>query len=909
VEAPHERGDDAVTHHRPTPPKLPERLLAAVLGSARRDGVIGDLHEEFVAHATRSGRLGLHAWYWCHALRLAARFALHRLPWPARSAHTVGAIPTDFRQETLMLTLAADLKYAVRAIRKQPGVSVVVALTLALGLGINATVLGMMDALLLRPFQFRDYPRLVVLWEAPRGGEREMVAPANFLDWRKQSQSVEQLAAWGWLDATLTGRGEPERVQGFRVSAGFFELLSITPALGRTFTADEDRLGNHRRVILGDGIWKRRFGADAALVGTDVLVDGESHTVVGIAPPGFAFPVGSELWVPLAFTPAQAADRETRSLTVAGKLANGRTTEAAQAEMDVIGRALSREHPSASGERGVSVRSLSTAFREGSTVPFVGILQAAAGLVLIVACANVAGLLLARAIDRQRELALRTALGASRLRIVRQLVTETVVLGLFASILAILIAKLGLDALRSSIPAESARFVEGWDNLRLDGRLLVAIPALAIGVGLLIGLLPAVAASRAELTDVLREGDRGATGGIRRQRGRQALVVGEIALALALLIAAGLTLAGGVRLSNDPGGFDTNGLMTLQVPLPDSKYGEAAARREFAAALLARFEATPGVQHAALANILPASGWSPVKAFVAEHDPIPEGGRRPQTGYRAVSTHFFDALRVPILRGRTFSAIDREGSQPVAIVSESLAERFWPGQDPVGRRLRLDGSSGEWLHIVGVSGNVRMYNWWDGEDSLAVYVPLRQAPPGGLLYAVIRAHGDPAALSGAGREVVKAVDPSIPVSDVRTMREAIVESSAGLTNLAVMMGICGAIGLVLSIVGIYSVMSYAVSQRMHEFGVRMALGATARDLFRITLTEAGTLTAIGVFLGLLLAVVLGRLLGSALFGLISLHAATFAVVGLGLALISLGASYLPARRALKCDPATILRGQ
>jgi putative ABC transport system permease protein len=558
-------------------------------------------------------------------------------------SHAARSTHGDIKKDTLMSSLASDVKYAFRAIRKQAGVSLIVAVTLALGLGVNATVLGMMDAMLLRPFQFRDYPPLVVLWGTTRGGiEREQVSAADFLDWRAQARSVQQVAAWGWLDATLTGDDDPERVQGFRVSAGFFELLGISPALGRTFTRDEEQPGNHRRAILGDGLWKRRFGGNPSVVGTALLVDGEVFTIVGIAPPKFAFPVGSELWVPLAFTPAQAADRENRPLTVAGKLEAGNSVAAAQAELEIIGRRLSQAYRATNADRGVSVRPLSTAFREDSTVPVVGILQAAAAVVLLVACANIAGLLLARAIDRQRELALRTALGAGRLRIVRQLVLETVMLGLLASIPAILLANFGLDALRASMPAETARFVEGWDNLRVDLRLAAAIPVLAIAVGLIVGLIPALAATRPDVTDALREGDRASVGGVRRQNGRRALVVAEIALALALLIAAGLTLAGGVRLVNQPGGFESEELLTLQIPLPDSKYGGPASRREFASALIAQIEGIPSVQRVGLANILPASGWSPSRSFVVDHDPAPDPSRRPRAGYRAVSADYFD---------------------------------------------------------------------------------------------------------------------------------------------------------------------------------------------------------------------------------------------------------------------------
>ena len=890
----------------PAPPRLPERLLEATLEPADREVVLGDLHEEYVARARGSRAIGPKAWYWCETLRLITRFTLQRLTRRARGNVPISRMVAP--REPLMSSLASDLRYALRTIRRQPGASLVVAITLALGLGVNATVLGMMDALLLRPFQFRDYQRLVVLWEHARGTtEREMVAAANFLDWQAQARSVEQLAAWQWSDATLTVAGEPERVQGFRVSQGFFDLLGITPILGRTFAQDDERVGNHRRVVISDGLWKRRFGQRPDVIGSDVLVDGVAHTIVGVAPPGFAFPVGSELWVPLALTPGQAANREDRQLTVAGRLASGQTVAGAQAEMDLIAGRLEAQHPQTNRARRVNVRPLSTAFREGSTIPFVAVLQVAAGLVLLVACANVAGLLLARAIDRQRELALRTALGASRVRIVRQLVTETVVLGLLASSLAVIVASVGLDLLRSSLPAETARFVEGWDNLRLDARLAVLMPALAIGVGLLVGLFPAMSATRTTLMDASREGDRRV--GIRRQRGRQALVILEIASALAILIAAGLTLAGGVRLVNQPGGFDAHGVLTLQIPLPDSKYSEPDSRREFARDLLARVEAIPTVERAALANVVPGAGWNPSAPLVIEHEPPPDPARRPHAGHRAVSPDYFDALRIPIVRGRAFTAFDRKGGQPVAIVSASLAERYWPGQDPTGRRLRLDGADSPWLTIVGVVGDVRMYNWWDGEDFVVVYVPLRQAPPAGLVHAVLRTSVEPGSITASIREAVKSVDPLLPVSAVRTMRQAVADSSAGLHHMALLMGVCGAIGLALALVGIYSVMSYAVSQRTYEFGIRMALGARAPDVLRITLSQAGALTGLGLALGSLLALAFGRLLSSALFGVVSLQVKPFLVIGLGLGLVSLAAACLPARRTLRLDPATILRGQ
>ena len=792
-------------------------------------------------------------------------------------------------------------------LRRQPGFSLAVALTLALGLGLNATVLGMMDALLLRPFQFRDYERLVVIWETPRGtSERQAVSAANYLDWRAYASSVQHLVAWEGWGATVSGRDEPERVQGFRVSPGFFEVLGIIPAVGRSFRTEEEQPGSDRTIIIGDGLWKRRFGGDPAAVGTRIRLDGESYTLVGIAPPGFDFPTGSQFWSPLAFSSERARDRRNRTLTVLGELAPGTSLADASAELDTIGRRLEQQYPETNKDRGAAVHALSNAFREGGSGAFVGIIQAGAVLVLLIACANLAGLLLARANDRYRELALRAALGAGRMRLVRQLMTETVLLAIGASAVALLLARVGLDVLRSSMPAEVAQHIEGWNNVRLDERLIVAIPALAMVLGLVVGLIPAFAAYRTELTTALKEGERSAPGGAARQRVRQALAAGEIAIAFALLVAAGLVLGGGARLVSQPGGFDAAQLLTFDIALPDTRYSHPDSRRELASTLLARIEAIPAVQRAALASVLPAAGWSPTVDFVVEENPNPDPARQPRAGFRAVSAGYFEAMRIPIVAGRTFSSVDREESQQVAIVSASLAAQVWPGREAVGRRLRVDPAS-DWLTIVGVAGDVTMYNWWDGIDVAALYVPLRQAPPASSLSAAVRTRGEPAAFSAQVRAAVASVDPLLAIHGVRTMEEAIVASTFGLRFLATLMGICGGIALLLSFVGIYSMMAYAVSHRMHEFGVRMALGATSRDVLGLTLKQTAVLTAAGLLVGIVVAIVLGGLMSSALFGLISLDARAFTVVTIALGGISLLAAYMPVRRALRLDPSSILR--
>lgn len=818
-----------------------------------------------------------------------------------RPGHGPGPRPSRFLADAAM-----DLRYAARTLRRQPGFSLAVALTLSLGLGLNATVLGIVDALLLRPYQFPGYERLVVVWESPRGtDDRQAVAPANYLDWRQGATAVEHLVAWEGRGGTL-GRGiEAEPLLGFRVSPGFFEVLGRQPALGRSFLSAEETPGSDGVVVIGDGLWRRRFGADPGVVGSEILIDGAPHLVVGVAPAGFEFPVASEFWTPLAFTPERRTDRTSRFLTVLGRLAPGVSLDTARAEFDLVSRGLATRFPATNMERGVAIRTLSTAFREESGGSFIGILQIGAGLVLFIACANLVGLLLARANDRHREMALRSALGAGRMRIVRQVIAETVLLGLLASALALLFAWMGLELLRVSVPASMAQYVEGWSNLRVDSLVMLVIPLVAIGLGVVVGLIPALAALRLTLADALKAGDRAAVGDRGRQRVRQGLVVAEIALSLALIVAAGLAFNAGLRLVDRPGGFETRDLLTLDIPLPDTAYAEVADRRALADRLLAGLDGVPGIEAVALANVLPAAGWSPSISFAVGDDPDPAD--RQGAGYRTVSPGYFETMGVPVVSGRAFSAFDRENTEPVAIVSRSIAARLWADRTPVGERMLLGESPSAPVTIVGVVGDVTNYNWWDGADPGTIYVPLRQAPGIEGIAAAVRMRGQPPAMASAVRDAVAAVDPLLTISRVRTMDDAIVEATFGLRLLAWLMAVCGSIALLLALVGIYSAMAYAVSQRTREFGVRMALGASAGDVLRLVLRQAGTLALTGIGLGVVLALVLGRLMSSLLFGLIAIDAGTVAGVAVALAVVAYAAAYLPARRSLRVDPMTVLR--
>lgn len=808
-----------------------------------------------------------------------------------------------------MFNLIPDFKHAVRTLIKKPGFSLAVASALGLGIGLNVTVLALMDALLLRPFQFPDYERIAVMREAPRGStEGEMVAPANFLDWRDAIQSMERVAAWESWDTSMAEDERAEPLVGARVTAGFFEVFGSPPARGRDFAREDEKPGNDRRIVISHGMWQRVFGSDPATIGRQMRLDGEFYTITGIAPKGFSFPSSTELWAPVAFSPERALDREHRNLNVAGKIGVGRTMTEARAEMQLLAQRLEQEHPATNRERGVLVQSMTEAYREQGTGALVGLLHTGAGLVLLVAGANIAGLLLARSLDRRHEFALRAALGASRAQIVRLLVIESVVLGLAASVLALLLASGAVDAMRASMPADMARYIEGWDNLRLSGLVIALMPLFAIGVGLLVGVVPALAASRTAPGEALKSGGRSLAGGRSRQRGRRALVVIEIALALALLVTSALIVAGGRRLVSQPGGFDSERLLAVDVRLPKHDYGEPESKRNLATRLLDVVAPLPAVESVALTSILPASGWNPTSAFVLENEPERELAQRPKAGYRIVSTGYFDTMRIP-LRGRAFSDADREGSMPVAIISATMAKRFWPGQNPVGRRVRMERFGDAWLTIVGVAGDTRMFNWWDGEENLsALYVPVRQQPFGGVMQLAVRTRTEPTSGTNSVRSALTAVNPLFTLR-ARTMSEAIADSGLGLTYLASMMTVCSGVALLLAAVGIYSVMAYDISQRTHEFGVRMALGATSSRVMGGALRQAGVMTLAGILIGLVLSFALAQAIASAMFGLVSPDASTFVIASATLAAVSLVAAYLPARRATKVDPMTALRAE
>jgi putative ABC transport system permease protein len=893
---------------------LPERILSAILGTdAWTESIVGDLHEEYARIAAASRRLAkprADAWYCLQALALGARCAGTRAAATLSRADRTLPVTPPTRGDSVMRTLGLETRYALRSLWKRPGLSALVILTLALGLGSNAAVFENIDALILRPFTIHDVDTVVMVAEtSPQadgiGGARESVSPANFLDWKRQTDVFERLAAFQWWDVNLAGVDDPERVSGFLVSADFFPALRVAPVLGRAFTADEETRGRHRRAIIGHNLWQRRFQGDPAVVGKTILLDTEQYEVIGVAPPEFNFPMGSEIWAPLSFDAPAAAQRRSRYLSVVARLGSGRSVEDAQAQLAVIAGRLEHQYPEANRGRGVEVSTLIDGMRDPGLGPILALWQASAAFVLLIACANIANLLLARGSERQRDLAVRLAIGASRGRLVRELLLESTLLAVATIPVALAVAWASIRMLRVSMPSEIVRFVSGWHSLDVDGRLIAFTSVLALGTAVVFGILPALQASRPQLSDMLKEGGRSTTAGRRRQWLRRTLVVAEIALSLPLLVAAGLGTLGANRFLNGPQGYEPDGLLTMQAVLPDARYSDPVVRRRFTADVVDALARLPGVASAAAINVLPSAGNNAGRSFEIDGRPNPDPANPPEVDYRAATPTFFDTMRIPVLRGRGFTAADREDTEPVAIVTQALAERYFAGADPIGRRIRL--GTGSWATVVGVSGDV-IHDWFGRRRYPTVYRPYVQAPTSNVAFAV-RTEGDPAALTLAAGRAVRTVDPGQPVFDVHTMREQLRLRTIGLQYVAVVMAVFGGLALLLAIVGVYSLMAFVVAQRTHEIGVRIALGATRGDVLRLAVGQTARLTAAGALLGLVLATALGRLMEAGLLGVVSSDARLSIGFAAVLVLAALAAGYIPARRATTIDPIVALRAE
>jgi putative ABC transport system permease protein len=801
-----------------------------------------------------------------------------------------------------------DLRHSLRLLLKHKGPTTAAVVALALGIGANAAVFSTVDAMLLRPLPFADLDRLVDLSVSrPRQGDVKLwVAPANFLDWRRQAQSYESVAAMSWWEVNLTGSGEPERIQGFHVSAAFFRTLGITPSLGRAFHDEEEEPGRDKVVVLSDQLWRRRFGGDPGILQRTIQLDSVPHTIVGVAPAGFTFPLSTDVWAPLALDAEASANRAARYLTIVGRLKPGATVETADAELRLIAERLEKQYPQTNTGQSADVVPLVEGVQDEGNLEFLSVLQATAFFVLLIACANVANLLLARGAGRQKELALRQALGASRGRLARQLLTESVVLGLLAAGASLLVASIGIDLIREGMPATIRRYIYGWNDIDVDGRVLAFTASAGVLTGLIFGIAPAWQGSRTGLAETLKEGGRTSAGV--RSRMRAVLVVVEVALALMLLVSAGLLVRGSFRLINAHRGYDPTGILTLNLELPEKTYHEEDTRRQFFRDLLSRIGATPQIEAVAASNIIPSNNNNNTSAIIIEGQPPAEPGNIPTADTRTVTPNYFRVMRIPLVRGRLLTAADNTTTQRVALISESMARRFWPEQDPIGKRFKAGRpeSSGPWITVVGITGDV-LHHWFNSQRQPTFYRPYEQAPGTAMVVVAKVRSGDPTAIAPTVRQQVAAVDAQQPVFRVRSMETVIHDSSIGLSYMWVMMTVFALIALVLAAVGVYAVMAYGVTQRTHEFGVRLALGAGRNDVLGLVVRHALTLAGIGVAVGLFGAYGLGRVLEANLFGVVSMDASTFVIVGSSLTAIAAIAGYVPALRATRVDPVIALR--
>jgi len=816
-----------------------------------------------------------------------------------------GRLSHVIREE--METLLQDIRYGLRMLRKSPGFTAVAVITLALGIGANTVTFSSINGMLLRPFIFPQLDRVMAVWEtAPKQNiKRASAAAGNLHDWQQQSRSFQYLAASHGWNANMTGAGTPERVEGYQVTADFFRLLGVPAEYGRAITPEDFTSSRVPVVVLSHSFWEQRLGGDRALVGRTLEFDGQARTVVGITPRDFDFPPGAQAWAPLILSGAEAADRNNHYLNVIGRLKAGVSPRQAENDLAAIAEREGQEFPQSNAGHSVRVATLVEDLSEGSR-QFLSVLLGAAFFVLLLACANVGNLQLARATGRVKEMALRTALGASRGRIIQQLLAESVLLAALGAGAGLLISSWWLPLLMRTVPPFIIEHVPGLKHIQLDYRALEFALVLGGLAGLLTGLAPALQVSRPNLNEALKEGVRGGSAAPGRHRLRALLVVSEMALAIVLLVGAGLMVTGFRAIMERDQGFDRDAILTFHIALPAAKYRTAEQMRDFYRQLTERVQGLPGVKSAAVANSLPADwNWDSTRITVEGQGPLAPGEMRLAIS-ELVGPDFFRTLRIPLRRGRLFTSQDGGQAPPVAIISESLARRNWPGKNPLGKRMRLgDDPRAPWRTVVGVAGDI-VRAPLDLQPDPTVYVPFSQQPHGSMAIA-IRTSGDPMAVGAAARAQVQALDRTQPIYDMRTLEQKVSDNMSGVESSARLMTMFGIIGLVLAAAGIYAVMAYLVVQRTHEIGVRMALGATPGHVLRLMVRRAVVLAAVGLAIGLPAALALARLLSSVLFGVVSMDLAVFTGCTLVLALVAGVAGYVPARRASKVDPMVALR--
>jgi putative ABC transport system permease protein len=806
-----------------------------------------------------------------------------------------------------MHSLQQDLRYAMRRLFRASGFTAIAVVTIALGMGANSAIFSVVHGVLLQPLPYQEPDRLVALYHCPeRYGRRTTMSGPNFWDVRRFSETLSDAAAYSRSRSILTGRGEPVRLDVAEVSVNLFDVLGVAPAHGRTFREDESEPGRTRVAILSDGLWQQRFGGDPAVLGSSITLDGEAVEVVGIMPPGFAFPAARQVWRPIVhdndFTTEQ---RDAWYLGAVARMNPGVEVQQVQAEVTAIAQRLAAVYPEDNEGLDFAAVPLHDA-TVGEIRTAVLVLFVAVGVVLLIACANVANLLLARAAGRTTEMAIRTALGAGRWRLVRQLLTESVMLAMAGGALGLLLAVWGVDALVSLQPQGIPRL----DNVRVSGTVMLYTFGLAILTGIVFGLVPAFQATGHRLGASLKEGGRGAVTSRTGARVRASLVVAQMTLAVVLLAGAGLLIRSFIKLQSVDPGFQAAEALTFELSLPDARYAALPQQVAFFDDLLPRLESIPGVSRAGGVVALPLSGTSFVLTFNVDGRPPLPPGQQQAMQVRIATPAFFDAIGIPLRRGRLFDERDREDAPPVVLLTETAAQSFFPGEDAIGRRVSLDWTrdgrraGGE---VVGVLGDTRETGLAEPEPP-QIYLPFRQWPVQSMA-VVLRTAVPPATVAEAARREVLAVDPDLPVSNVRTIEQLLARSVSQPRFYMTLLAIFAAVALVLAAIGTFGVLSYAVAQRTREIGIRIALGAGRGEVVGLVVRQAMLLAGVGAALGIAAAVFVSRAMASLLFGTSPADPLTLATVALGLLGVALGASCVPALRATRIDPTTALRAE
>ncbi|HKF55641.1 MAG TPA: ABC transporter permease [Blastocatellia bacterium] len=817
-----------------------------------------------------------------------------------------------------MKTLVKDLGYGLRAMRKKPGFALVAVITLAFGIGAGTAIFTVVNAVLLRDLPYSKPDQLVLVWERflTFGLDKIPASAAEYVDYRNENQVFEQIATYGTVDFNLTGPDQPERVSGAAVTASLFPLLGVEPIAGRTFADEENQAGRDGVTVISNGLWRRRFAADPHIIGQSITLNGRSYSVIGVMPQGFQFPMSlfgikgvkftqpAELWVPLVFSSGQLKDRGSRSYGVIGRLKPRETLSRANADVESIAARMQQrftgDYPAEGwGAAAVSLKEQVV----GRFRPVLVVLSVAVALVLLIACANVANLLLARALSREKEVAIRMAVGASRWRIIRQLMVESALLSIFGGAVGMLIAFWGVDLLVSL----SAQTLPRVRETSVDWHVLLFSLAVSVLTAVLFGLVPALHTSKPNLGESLK--DRGQSSGVgTRRRLSRAIVVGEFALAVTLLISAVLVVRSLWRLQNVNAGFDPNNVLAFDLTLPREGYADRQSVATFYQLALDRIGALPGVEAAGASTILPLSGSNSDQSFVIE-------GRIPRSieevadvEYRIVTPNYFRALAIPILSGRSFQQFDNDKTAGVTIVNQALARRYFPGEDPVGKRVTTDDPREPnvvWLTIVGVSGDVKHRGLAEDPEP-EMYVAHQQYPDRSMSFVIRTAFSADNAASAIKQEI-SALSPNLPVYNIRTMERLISDSIAQQRLSTALFGLFAAIAVALASIGIYGVMAYNVGQRSQEIAIRRALGAEHGVIMRAVIGQGMVMALVGIGIGVGLAVLLGRSLAGLLFGISYLDPATYATVPLGLATFALLATWVPARRAMRVDPISALK--